>query len=241
MRVSLIVVPLLFTAAGCIGGSSSSSAGPTRPAVVCTPATVHYGSVPAAVREAGIPSGVPWVEDSTASVTGSLYYYTPILRRHAHAIIGTRGQAESGRVTKILWWVHGKGSPALTIVGNRTDAAGSFRPTITGPTLGDNTHSHPSSRFPPRAAGRSPSSAGQHRDPSRSGQAGCATKPPGRSPSGAPRSNELQPVAERPPTTAPARRRGQGADRHRSRVPRPGGAIHEGTVKPGAWPTVTRE
>lgn len=139
MRVSLIVVPLLFTAAGCIGGSSSSSAGPTRPAVVCTPATVHYGSVPAAAREAGIPSGVPWVEDSTASVTGSLYYYTPILRRHAHAIIGTRGQAESGRVTKILWWVHGKGSPALTIVGNRTDAAGSFRPTITGPTLGDNT------------------------------------------------------------------------------------------------------
>ena len=94
MRVSLIVVPLLFTAAGCIGGSSSSSAGPTRPAVVCTPATVHYGSVPAAAREAGIPSGVPWVEDSTASVTGSLYYYTPILRRHAHAIIGTRGQAE---------------------------------------------------------------------------------------------------------------------------------------------------
>jgi hypothetical protein len=82
---------------------------------------------------------VPWVEDSTASVTGSLYYYTPKLRRRAHAMIGTLGRAESGRVTKILWWVDGKGSPTLTIAGNRTDAASSFRQTITGPSLGDNT------------------------------------------------------------------------------------------------------
>jgi hypothetical protein len=74
-----------------------------------------------------------------ASVTGSLFYYTPTLRRHAHAVIGTGGQAESGVVTKILWWVQGKGSPTLTIVGNRTDGAGSFRQEITGPTLGDNT------------------------------------------------------------------------------------------------------
>ena len=139
MRPSLIVVPLLFTAAGCIGGSSSSSPGTARPAVVCTPATVHYAGLPAPAREAGIPSRVPWVEDSTSSVTGSLFYYTAPLRRHAHAIIGTRGQAESGVATKILWWVHGKGSPTLTIVGKRTDAAGSFRQTITGPSLGDNT------------------------------------------------------------------------------------------------------
>ena len=139
MRPSLIVVPLLFTAAGCIGGSSSSSPGTTRSAVVCTPATVHYGALPAAAREAGIQPGVPWVEDSVASVTGSLFYYTPALRRHAHAIIGTRGQAESGVATKILWWVHGKGSPTLTIVGNRTDGAASFRQAITGPALGDNT------------------------------------------------------------------------------------------------------
>ena len=82
---------------------------------------------------------MPWVEDSVGSVTGSLFYYTPPLRRHVHAIIGTRGQAESGVVTKILWWVQGKGSPTLTIVGNRTDGAGSFRQTITGPSLGDNT------------------------------------------------------------------------------------------------------
>jgi hypothetical protein len=73
-----------------------------------------------------------------ASVTGSLYYYTPALHRHAHAIIGTLGHAESG-TTKILWWVYGKGSPTLTIVGKRTDAAGSFRQTITGPSLADNT------------------------------------------------------------------------------------------------------
>jgi hypothetical protein len=140
MRLPLIVVvPLLFMAAGCIGGSSSSSAGTTRPAVVCSTATVHYGGVPAAARKAGIPSGVPWVEDSVASVTGSLFYYTPTLRRRAGAIIGTLGQAESETATKILWWVHGKGSPTLTIVGNRTDGAGSFRQTITGPSLGDST------------------------------------------------------------------------------------------------------
>lgn len=58
---------------------------------------------------------------------------------NARAIIGTRGQAASGVATKILWWVQGKGSPTLTIVGKRTDAAGSFRQTIAGPTLGDNT------------------------------------------------------------------------------------------------------
>jgi len=74
-----------------------------------------------------------------SSVTGSLFYYTPTLRRRAQAIIGTRGQAEPGTATKILWWVDGKGSPTLTIVGNRTDGAGSFSQTITGPTLGDNT------------------------------------------------------------------------------------------------------
>lgn len=79
------------------------------------------------------------MEDSTASVTGSLYYYTPNLRRHRDAIIGTRGQAGSGVVTKILWWVHGTGSPTLTIVGRRTDVANSFRQTVTGPSLGTNT------------------------------------------------------------------------------------------------------
>jgi hypothetical protein len=106
---------------------------------VCAPAAVHFGAVPAATREAGIPTGVPWVEDSTASVTGSLFYYTPNLRRHRDAIIGTRGQAGSGVATKILWWVHGTGSPTLTIVGRRTDVADSFRQTITGPSLGNNT------------------------------------------------------------------------------------------------------
>ena len=133
-----MLLPLLFTAAGCIGGSSGAS-GSTPSAAACTPATVHFGGVPRAARDAGIPPTVAWVEDATASVTGSLFYYTPTLRRHSHAIIGTLGHAEHGVATKILWWVQGRGSPTLTITGNRSDAGGSFRQTITGPTLGDNT------------------------------------------------------------------------------------------------------
>lgn len=138
VKFSVFLLPLLFIAAGCIGGSSSSS-GSTPSAAACAPATVHYGGVPGAARDAGIPSTFAWVKDSSASVTGTLFYYTPTLRRHTHAIIGTLGHAEPGVATKILWWVQGRGSPTLTIVGTRSDATGSFRQTITGPTLGDNT------------------------------------------------------------------------------------------------------
>lgn len=115
------------------------SSAPSSPVTRCAAAVVHHEAPPGIARQAGIPPTFPWIEDAQVQITGSLFYYTPALRRYSHVIIGTRGHATGGRSTKILWWVRGKGSPTLTIVGHRTDANGTFHQTITGPSLGNNT------------------------------------------------------------------------------------------------------
>ena len=149
VRCGLILASVAVTAVGCFGGGSGSPP-PTslpvggvtllpRSSAGCAAAIVHHDAAPIGARHAGIPPTIPWVEDAQAQITGSLFYYTPTLRRHTHAIIGTRGRGQGGTATKILWWIRGNGSPTLTIVGHRIDATGSFHQTITGPSLGRNT------------------------------------------------------------------------------------------------------
>jgi hypothetical protein len=149
VRCGLILAVLAVATVGCFGGRSAAPLQSSAPSTAssdsspstsgCAAAIVHHDAAPIGARHAGIPPTIPWVEDAQTQITGSLFYYTPTLRRHVRAIIGTRGRGAGGTATKILWWVRGNGSPTLTIVGHRTDATSSFHQTITGPSLGRNT------------------------------------------------------------------------------------------------------
>jgi hypothetical protein len=100
----------------------------------CTPDGVQRSALPAAARDAGIPPAMPWVSDGRGDITGSLAYLgDPPLRGSRVAVIGTRGHAAGGAVTRILWWVRAGAARTLVIAGHRTDSPGSFHQTVAGP------------------------------------------------------------------------------------------------------------
>jgi hypothetical protein len=136
--LALIVLPTSHSATA---PDSASAASALLPFGGCPAARVHRGSLPAAARRAGIPASLPWVKDADAGITGTLVYYGAVpFRGMPSAVIGVQGRAGANLSTKILWWVRGRGSPSLTIVGRRRDAPGSFRQTVAGPIpAGENT------------------------------------------------------------------------------------------------------
>lgn len=97
----------------------------------CTPDPLHRDRLPPAAQDAGIPPAMPWVTDGRGDITGSLAYLgEPPLRGSRVAVIGTRGQAAGGTLTRILWWVRAGAARTLVIAGHRTDSAGSFHQTV---------------------------------------------------------------------------------------------------------------
>jgi hypothetical protein len=109
----------------------------------CAAAPVHYRGLPLGARAVGVPASLPWVETTSGQITGSLFYYgMPVFsHRVARAVIGARGEGGGGvGSTKILWWVHGRGAPRMTVSGERLDRAGTYRQFVVGPNpLGNNT------------------------------------------------------------------------------------------------------
>lgn len=133
--VVVVAAVAVVTLAGAPGGRRSAQAPVASvPAGSCASSPVRRGGVPVAARNAGIPSWGPWVVDHRAAITGTLFYYgQPALRRSRRAVIGIHGSAGDGIATKILWWVHGAGSPTLEITGSRLDGPGSFHESVPGP------------------------------------------------------------------------------------------------------------
>jgi hypothetical protein len=145
-RVAIGVVLAGLLPVGCsLGGGSeaghSLSSLSKRDHSACPSALIHYGGLPAGARSVGVPANLPWIATGSREITGSMFYYhSPVFpHRMRRAVIGAGGRAGAGVSTKILWWVHGRGSAKLTVSGSRLDAVGAFRQTIPGPTPGRNT------------------------------------------------------------------------------------------------------
>jgi hypothetical protein len=137
---------LVLLLVGCsLGGGSETGHSLSAPSKqdhsTCPSALIHYGGLPAGARSVGVPANLPWIATGSRKITGSMFYYhSPVFPdRMRGAVIGAGGRAGDGVATKVLWWVHGRGSTRLTVRGRRLDAAGSFQQTIPGPSPGRNT------------------------------------------------------------------------------------------------------
>ena len=130
--LTLLIVASVAAAASRAGATptSAASAPPTNysSAPACTAADVH--APPVTPVQVGAPKGLPWISAGRRAhqIVGYLFYYADRSRpTGSRWTIWAGGESADSVATKILWAMRKGTATALSVVGTRLDAVGSFR------------------------------------------------------------------------------------------------------------------